>query len=264
LSLGSLTFSCVCPVGVPGMVYLKLQFDDKVSEAVTQLLFVKQPQIVSAIPSVVSPAGSESILILGNHFLFDTEVFCIFGNLQTVGKFVSSNQLYCLTPVLSVMSVEMRVGFSGMMSDSLPLVVSFNLEAIKIHPSIGFSSGGGVITVLGDLFKSSSNSFCKFGSSVAPASFVNTSCVTCILPPSNSVGVVQFRVLLDFALNTSKYTSFLYIDQPVISTMKPTFGSKSGGTLVTIHITNVTPGRSLLCRFGSMSRVASYIENGHF
>jgi hypothetical protein len=250
--VGNSSISCVCPAGAPGLIYLNILNEMAESQAVTHIHYVKPPQIVSAIPSVLSPSGGESILLLGSHFLMDCEISCFFDNLKTVGKFVSSNQIYCVSPMLTGSHVKLQVGFSGFVSESfVSLVVSFKLESLKLFPSIGYSSGGSIVTVLGDMFKSSSSTFCKFGSVVTPASVLNVSCVTCTLPPSPSIGIVQFRVLLDFAFDNAVFVPFLYVDQPVASAMMPTCGPRSGGTRLTIKVSNILPGSTFVCMFGS-------------
>jgi hypothetical protein len=261
LSLGNSSISCVCPVGGPGLVYLNVVFEGQVSQFVEPLYFVKMPEIVSVIPSVVSSAGGDTVLLLGNHFLLDAEMFCCFGVLQTAGKFVSSNQFQCVTPVMANNIVQLRLGFSGMLSDSfLTMVVSQSLESLKLYPSIGFAAGGSVVTVQGDLFKSSSKAFCKFGNSVSPASVVNISSVTCVVPPCNSLGVVQFRILLDFVFDNAIFTSFMYVGQPMFSAMTPSCGSRSGGTLVYISLSNMSSGSNFRCRFGSVLQSAEIIS----
>ena len=87
---------------------------------------------------------------------------------------------------------------------------------------------------------------------MTPASFVNASCFTCVVPPSRVLGVVPFRVLLDFTFDNSVFTPLLYAIQPVLISMTPSSGSKSGGSIIIISLSNITADSIFHCRFGSV------------
>src|SRR5262249_17247519 len=125
----------------------------------------------------------------------------------------------------------------------------------SVVPAYGLSSVMTAVGFTGTNFYDDPDSRCLLGSLEVAAAFVNSSYVTCDLPPLPA-GVYT----VEYSANGLDYTSsglvtFELFDGPVVAGVEPAFGPLSGGTVVTVsgwHFFNGAGSETgrIYCLFG--------------
>lgn len=128
------------------------------------------------------------------------------------------------------------------------------IEILGLFPSMGSTSGGTTVTVVGRHFLPSEELSCRFGAFAAsPGKFLSSDAVRCSAPPSphgptNAVVTVTNN-LVDFSESS---VIFEYRPQVKPERFYPTIGPLSGGTLVNIEGGAFFATPQLACRFGGV------------
>ncbi len=198
------------------------------SNSITITILV--PSISSISPSSGPPSGGTSVTIMGSNFTSNATV--TFGGNVGSDTFVSSTELMATSPP-GAGSVSVVVTENGQTSNSVTF--SYLAPTISsISPSSGPPSGGTVVTITGSNF--TSNATVTFGGNPATAvTFVSSTEIQATSPQgSGSVSVVVTE-----SGQTSNSLSFNYL-APTISSISPSSGTTSGGTVVTITGSNFT------------------------
>tara|TARA_B110000208_G_scaffold188726_1_gene248922 strand:+ start:355 stop:3567 length:3213 start_codon:yes stop_codon:yes gene_type:complete len=132
----------------------------------------------------------------------------------------------------------------------------------RIVPSSGPSSGGTMLTILGNNFTNTNQLVCRFGTHVTVAGrwFSNEEihCVT----PKHLPSVVYVEVSnnggVDFSHSRMEYT---FHASPSVTSINPTHGPERGMTLVTVIGHHFVNSPSLGCAFGTVrTQVQKYVS----
>jgi len=187
----------------------------------------------------------------------DYEVECVSPNHQHLGE----------TPAvyidISLNGVDFFASGLSFQYTNQPLIYS-------MAPEYGPVSGGNTIVINGkSLDFSQDNLLCNFGDTQTMASSVLESKITCIAPASTKHGIVPFRIASgDTNVTLDRYhdytvIQYTYLPPLIVSSVYPSFGSMSGGTLLSITVIEVIPNvDELYCVFeGNMTTVALSISN---
>lgn len=133
---------------------------------------------------------------------------------------------------------------------------------MKIEPSSGLTTGGTQLTLTGAWFDVKPEfgvyPFCKIGSHVIRAQFVQTNRIICKTPPSEETGAPS---PIAVSLNGEDFHdtgfTFSYYQKPVIVDLQPRSGSIEGGTeiwLKGLKFSNITHSmKTVRCRFRQVS-----------
>ncbi|MCC6175935.1 MAG: IPT/TIG domain-containing protein [Chloroflexi bacterium] len=122
-----------------------------------------------------------------------------------------------------------------------------------LQPSSGASAGSTVVTISGTGFSTSAGATTVTFGTVAATSVICASAVSCTVTAPGGIGPVDVRVTVGGATSaTSNASTFAYLGS--ITSVSPTSGPVSGGTLVTISGTGFStePARTLFT-FGDLA-----------
>jgi hypothetical protein len=125
-----------------------------------------------------------------------------------------------------------------------------NISAVPTYVS---TSGGSVISLSG--ISLSTASLCRVGSDAsAPVHFVSSSLIQCEIPPHTE----GEEYLYSAPSASVEITSVYFAPLAEISSVLPSTGGLEGGTAVRVRGANFKDTDDLLCRYGSISVLASY------
>ena len=130
-------------------------------------------------------------------------------------------------------TLRVNVAEKGLASSNRSFTVIVPLSIHSFTPNAGDAGGGYQLTIVGSGF--SSGAIVMLGENFCPNQIiVNFTVITCIVPPSGSVTVVQATVTVVDGLNSAHALGqFMYntTNIPTISAIYPTFVTMTGGLL---------------------------------
>ena len=148
----------------------------------------------------------------------------------------------------------------------------------SFHRWVSGRAGGSLTLVTGRNFLNTSQLACIFDNDTTssllwfvPATFISDTSISCITP-EHSLDTVLVRVTLngedysDNSVNGAAPVLYTYVDVWSVSTITPTYGFASGGTLVTVTGSNFLNTSTLSCIFenatsnSSISVQATYVD----
>lgn len=153
--------------------------------------------IIQSVPSFGSVLGGSVVTLLGNGFVQDSTLMCLFGNLETSAFVVSTMELQCrLPPSMNPGRVPIQLLRKGVLAsesfaefDYLPA-----LEALSVVPSVISSVGGTRVTVtLQKYLNASLTYYCRFNDVYVHFVVSNLSSGSCEAP-AFSVNEVRFAI----------------------------------------------------------------------
>eukprot|EP00300_Choanocystis_sp_HF-7_P022412 c21668_g1_i1.p1 GENE.c21668_g1_i1~~c21668_g1_i1.p1 ORF type:complete len:1594 (-),score=270.87 c21668_g1_i1:45-4733(-) len=230
----------------PSTVPLILHHGSHSTKAV-DLVFFSTLDFASIAPLYGPDHGNTQVSIKGTSFEAGTK--CLFDDEIVLAEFVSSSELRCASPphqsgVVQV-SVELPSGLQA--PNSLPFEYT-HLELTKMSSVSGSVHGGDDITLEGHGFYP--QMFCRFGSNIVDAQFINLTHIVCVSPAQQVSGNVVVQVSLNGKDWSAQELSYFYIER--ISKAEPTNGPSLGGTLVTISGQGFDQLCAYVCRFGAV------------
>ena len=102
-----------------------------------------------------------------------------------------------------------------------------------VSPSLCPVSGGVAVTIQGEYFSKFDGAVdCRFGDAYVVGGANRNGTVTCVAPPAQSLGIVAVSVAFRRSRVVAEGGFFTYEELPLISSISPTSGSRSGGTMV--------------------------------
>ena len=170
----------------------------------------------------------------------DGGLFCAFDEkdnataIDVPAEWLSSSALLCNTPQWrghgAIVNLSVRGG--GHLSTSVAFQFYDDPVFESVYPSLGSSTGGTVVTLLGAGFVPLPKFSCRFGDQRAAATWISENKVSCTSPE----GMAGSTVVLSLSLNgvdyiASPYT-FRYIEDPAVQSIWPVQGHK--GTNITV------------------------------
>lgn len=190
--------------------------------------------ISSAGPGTGSTAGGTSVTITGSGFTHSASV--VFGGAAAPSvTYISSTELQAITPAhasgtVSVAVTENPHGQTAILSGGFTYSDSINVSSVS--PTSGPTGGGTVVTIKGTGFQS--GAIVKFGSAQSTAVMVASSTEVDAMSPAETSGTVAITVTDPNSQSSSLPSAFTYTSGPSVSSISPTSGPVTGGTVVTI------------------------------
>lgn len=236
---------CVTPVHDPGMSNISILAHEEVV-ATFEYRFLDLPRVVAVIPSRGPVNGGTRVRVLGVKLVRDAQ--CCFGtSVRPAITFISSEEVVCKSPpaqeaddvrVLVSMCTQHTARTDGPVFHYVhaPLVTG-------VYPSYGPDSGGTIVTVTGDYFGATLESWCLFGNITSRANVLSASLLTCLSPARQSVTSRNVHVSIvddDYALDTipkedkSALHAYTYQPSAVVTSVYPVRAPASGGTTIWI------------------------------
>ena len=249
--LTSTEIECVTPpsfekLEVPVEVTLNDQqyTDDKVP-----FYYYHPPYTYYISPKIGPVSGGTVVRVMGGNLEDTGIVRCKFGDKLGKGRFISKNELECISPeVEKPCVVPLRVA-TREDEYSSGLNTKFTYydipEIYYIEPACGPDTGFTQITVYGENFPVgySNNVKCLFNGKIKTnATVINYNELKCDSPPlptqpgseENSISSYELTILVDETEESGPSQTFYYYKSPVISGISPIMGGVEGDTTVKI------------------------------
>jgi len=215
-------------------------------------------EISSIYPASSTVAGNVSVDVLGGPFFSNNGLFCMFGEVIIPGSFQSPRQVSCTTPPHASGSYSLEITQNGQDYTESGRVFRFHhiCNVHGINPISGPSKRAGTnVKVYGDNFVNYTSLQCRFGLTVVPATFVDSSEILCSSPPIDDDeleymqmaayypqlmrgGLVSFEVSNNGQDFTSSSFQFLYLEDIKPFHLSRREGPGRGGTPVYISGSN--------------------------
>ena len=207
------------------------------------------------------------------------EVMCRIGKAVTWGRITSNTTVQCVTSAHEPGSeLEIELSFNGGVDFiQAPQRVLFTREPqmTNLGPNLGSVNGGTDVYFQSDTpLLTSSSSFdelwCSFVGSDGETTTTEADIVSregasdsegesggkkgdtviCKAPPSNTLGPRLLRLHTNGANNFIHITQFVYVDEPTVTSLNPSFGPTSGGSRVVLRGASFPMLDSIVASFG--------------
>lgn len=226
--------------------------DDEVKPNYITVLPLLPPEITSVDPTSGPNAGGTLVTVSGSNFMSLSTVD--FGSSSaTEVTVVDSSMITCRTPAYSGEGwVDVTVT-TPLGSDTLPSAFYYydtsEPQVDSVDPDSGPTSGGTLVTVSGNHFTTSEDTYVAFGIFVASdVNVIDPTTLTCITP-GHTAGPVDVSVITSNGMGTLP-EGFTYVDSPVVSEVSPSYGHVLGGYKVTITGANFSTSGDTTVTFG--------------
>ena len=257
----TMTIKCTSPpMTRTGSVPVGLTMDGEDFSMSTHSFDYLHPASFLALTPAGGPElGGTKVTISGSNFVQSSELACYFGDIKTKGRFVSSEEIACVTPTTRPGSYDLRLSFNGVdVQDTSFLYGAYlQMTALAAVPAFGVKDGGTEISVYGTNFRWEDNLHCRFGkgSSMVNATVVGSNIVKCLTPKWSVSTSVELAVVSDNGNVAMLDDEFEFYTPFHLSSFQPSSGFLRGGTTVTIHGRHFSRGArgSIRCVFGEMS-----------
>lgn len=165
-----------------------------------------------------------------------TSTICFPYNHQQVNNFqiIPQYNYLCLSQIVLEFAYQMATPFTG-----------------TITPALGPLSGGTSVTVSGYTPPpgEENNVICVFDSTQSQAFYLDQA-VVCTSPQQNVSGVVPFYVTTRSPCAAQVGSQFVYYQPPVVTSVSPTTGKSTGGTMITLTGSSFFNSSFLGCKLG--------------
>ena len=258
------TLVAVTAPGTPGQadVQVTTSVGDTATLANSFSYLAPLPTISSVSPSAGPTSGGTSVVITGTNFIGVSQVnFGLFGGGSTPAQSFTVNSATQITAVSPQVSgnaynatIEVRTA-SGSVTQTNAFAYAPSPQISSVNPSTGDIGGGTSVTIIGNNFVQGQTTV-SFGGVAATSVTVNgTSSLTAVTGP-RAAGTVDVVVTTPggSVTRSSGYTYAVVPPAPTITSVSPSSGPNTGGTVVTVNGTNFVSVQSVgFGLFGPMS-----------
>ncbi|WP_062997070.1 ice-binding family protein [Nocardia mikamii] len=193
------------------------------------------PTLTSIIPASGSAAGGTTVVLTGTHLTGATAVN--FGGTPATSFTVNSDtQITAVAPAHTAGTVQVTVTTPSGTSNGVSYTYIAVPTLTSVTPSSGPPSGGTVVVLTGTGLTGATA--VSFGGTPATLFTVNSDTQITVLTPAHTAGTVQVTVTTPGG--TSNGVSFTYIAVPTLTSVTPSSGPPSGGTVVVLTGTGLT------------------------
>jgi hypothetical protein len=262
--VSSSELACVAPAAPAGAVSLTVSNNGvDFSSTSVAYTFAAVAKVTSVSPKGGFTTGGTVVVVSGTGFVSTTKLACRFGKTAASAvEFVSSTQIKCTAPSSASgegpVAVEASNNGADFTSDATQFRYQTAASVFSIAPNTGPASGSSAVVVHGFNFVDSDALFCRFGASKSVAArWISATKLEC-LAPAHVAGVVGVEVTLNNADSTSDGTKFAFVADATVTSVAPTSGSLSGGTVLTVMGSGFVFSSNLKCRTAAFSHAASH------
>ncbi len=262
--ISSSQITCVAPAHAAGAVDVKVTNPDASSATLFGFYDYRGISVTSVSPNQGRLSGGITVTITGASFAVGASVR-FGGVLAPSVTFSNSTTLTAVTPAHAAGFVDVEVLNPDNVSGVLPSGYNYQAIAVNaVNPTGGPAAGGTALTISGMGFQSGAT--VRLGTVAATqVTLVNANQLTAV-SPANVVGPVDLQVVnldLEPGLLSGAFTyeaAKSFSTAPVISSITPGSGPKTGGTPVTIAGTNFQVGAAVL--FDAIAATAVNVVSG--
>eukprot|EP00966_Prymnesium_polylepis_P236552 5470679-Prymnesium_polylepis.1 len=228
---------CETPSYAPGYVAVEVSNNLQDFSSSGSLFLFQLISVTSVHPEFTSQLGGEEIGVTGINFLPPNEGFlwCVFGTaVPVLAEWESSTLLRCEAPstrqvgpvAISIMTNE------TFYPSTTTLIFVKRPGIVSLVPPRGPRSGGTRVKVRGQNLPSFLTDRCFFGSVMTIPRLRSSTEYECMTPPMPTNLTVQVTVNQD---TTSSPVYFRYMEDVVVTALKPNRGPTDGGTYVEVR-----------------------------
>lgn len=243
--VSSTSITCTTPAGSAGTASVVVTNASGSNSANTLYTYVAAPTVTGITANRGPLSGGTFVTITGTNFTGATGV-TIGGSSATSLTVVNSSTITCYTPSGSAGTASVLVTTVGGTNSSNSLYTYMGAPSISsIYPAGGPLVGGTVVTISGANFTAAS-SVTFDGVAATGVSVLSDGSITCT-SPLHAAGAVSLLVTAPGGTNGAN-SLFTYVVPPTVTSLTPTSGISTGGTLVTITGTNFTGATNVTFR----------------
>ena len=263
---------CISPLpAVAGYVSVEVSFNGQDFSSCGSLFeYMVVPTIFSAEPHSGPSVGGTHVAIFGRGFSRRSSALslltCRFNSSVAQALFVSSLQIYCISPASSPCKVVVEVANTPSAFSKQRTVFTYaHTEIIDISPAAGPTSGGTHVTISGAGFLPAHTLglFCVFdGASETPAHALSPRTVVCLTPWVHLPGKALISLRLDGAMIDTEWSFAFELSVPIYQ-LEPQNGPESGGTVVTVIGDRFSSSLPMFCRVGQSYTLARVVSRTH-
>ncbi len=228
--------------------------------AADDFTYIPAPTITSLSPDAGPTGGANTVTITGTNFTGATQVQ--FGGTNASGFTIVNATTITATAPAGTGAVSVRVTTGGGTSadtaaDNYTYAPAPTVTSIS--PMSGPAPGGTAVTITGTGFTGTTQ--VQFGGSNASGyTVVNATTITATAPPGT--GTVDVRVTTPGGVSPNTAADdYTYVPAPTVSSIAPTSGPTTGGTLVTITGSQFTTVTQV--QFGGTNATGFTVVNGN-
>ncbi|MEV0494147.1 beta strand repeat-containing protein [Streptomyces atratus] len=223
--------TATAPAGIAGPVQVTVTTPGGTSNELTY--FFLNPPTLSAVAPSQGPVSGGTVVLLTGTSLTGTTAVSFGGTAAASFTVVSATQITATAPAGSG-TVQVTATTPGGMSNSLSYSYVAAPALTTLSPSQGPVSGGTVVTLTGTNL--TNVTAVSFGGTAASFTVVSATQITATAPAGS--GTVQVTATTPGGMSNS--LSYSYVAAPALTTLSPSQGPVSGGTVVTLTGTNLT------------------------
>jgi len=226
-----------------------------------QYHYYQAPIIESIFPTVGSILGSTTITLHGSSFVDLPGLTCHVGDVSVPSLWMNEEEVTCITPLGSVASshvISLSLN-NGVDTSKSPEMFRYTAPPLiqLIWPTKGSVKGGSILTLDGQHFENTTELQCIFRQYrnntvlTTDAEYISSTQLSCTSPAVEKPTFVSVHATINGVDDTISPVSFEFIEDAIISSIKPDSGPINGGTVVTLIGSGMVNGDTLRCRFGN-------------
>lgn len=231
-STSSTQIVCATSSSSAGAVNVKVTNPDSQTAALNGgYTYEAAPNVTAVSPSAGPLAGGNIVTLTGTGFLPSAQVYV--GGTSCGSVLTSATSINCVVPSHATGSVNIQVTNTDGQTTTVNSAYTYNPAPVvsSISPTGGALAGGTTVTVTGTGFLSGAT--LAFGSTNCSNPLVSSTQIVCATP-AHALGSVNVTVTNTDAQSSLLTNGFTYEAAPTVTSISPSAGGLSGGTLVTI------------------------------
>lgn len=254
--------------------------EDLSFQASLSFAYYSEPTLIISKNSLIGPPEGGTLLIVsGDGIAFPTltDPVCMIGrNVSKARVSVVEQSIQCISPPgRTGTKVKLRISLNGghdFYKESFDFRYIDSPIVRTVIPELGPTKGDHLVTLFGNNFYSRPEVNCRFGNIMALAKVTSSEIMTCIVPP-NKAGSVKIEFLWEgdstqevdnvMATDYPSGLAYTYIDDIRIDKLEPSHGPLSGGTSVSLTVSQLDAlffSTTFFCVFDSTYSTATIVS----
>ncbi|GMF36546.1 unnamed protein product [Phytophthora fragariaefolia] len=212
-------------------------------------------------PATGPARGGTRVVVSGGPFRQDTAHNCNFGKVHIDAEYLSTTQIFCVSPPSQAFSVPFSI--SGRDFSTTGLTFSYHAAPIvtNITPNRGSEIGQYRVTINGSNFICGAGLRCQFGvSEVVAAKWISNSSISCTVP-RHSPGWVDVQVTNNLQDYSEQGLRFEYVASPIVLGFEPKKVYFQADESIILHGRNFYNSSDIRCIIGNELTDTTFLSN---
>ena len=236
ISVSGTSITCTTPAGSAGTASVLVTTPGGTNAANSLYNYAALPIVTGISAARGSTNGGNLVTITGTNFTGATGV-TLGGTAATSISVTSDTQITCTTPAHSAGTVSVLVTTPGGTSATNSLFTFVLPPTVSsIATTSGTANGGASVTITGANFTNATGVTIG-GNAATSVSVTSDTSITCTTP-SGSAGAASVQVTTPGGTNAANGLYTYLLTPPTVTSITPTSGVNTGGTILTITGTN--------------------------